>query len=73
MVGHLPEPSTVFNALIGPTRVVGGAGASFPAIHRDLLGAVLAPEELTANLGRVWSIESGYQKSMPAANTATPS
>lgn len=41
---------------------MGGSGTSFPAIHRDLLGAVLAPEELTANLGSVWSIESGYQK-----------
>jgi 2-methylcitrate dehydratase PrpD len=41
---------------------IGGAGNSLPAIHRDLLGAVLAPEALTAQLGSEWSIESGYQK-----------
>jgi 2-methylcitrate dehydratase PrpD len=41
---------------------IGGAGSSIPAVHRDLLGATLAPEALTANLGREWSIESGYQK-----------
>ena len=41
---------------------VGGSGSGIPAIHRDILGATLAPEALNAHLGSRWSILSGYQK-----------
>jgi 2-methylcitrate dehydratase PrpD len=41
---------------------IGGSDASFPAVHRDLLGATLLPAALTTQLGQQWSVMSGYHK-----------
>ncbi|GAA5231814.1 MmgE/PrpD family protein [Verticiella sediminum] len=39
-----------------------GVGGSLPAVYRDILGGQADSSALTAALGEVWSVESGYQK-----------